>query len=103
MGSRLDYIKDWESEATRARYRVAELAAHCGVTQRQLRRYFWEKFGVSPHLWMARQRAAWIKARLSHGALIKEIAAEAGFSRQENFSRYFKKHHNVTPTQARSK
>ena len=101
MGSRLDFVRDWEEQAKRAQFKVEKLAAQCGVTERQLRRYFQGKFGHSPHRWMATRRAAWAKELLAQGLTVKEVAASAGFSRQENFSRHFKRHSNVTPTESR--
>ena len=101
MGSRLDYVRDWEHQAKQAHFKVIKLAAQCGVTERQLRRYFQEKFGASPHHWMARRRTAEAKRLLAQGLSVKEVAATAGFSRQENFSRHFKKHSSVTPTKSR--
>jgi AraC-like DNA-binding protein len=102
MSSRLDTITDWESRAELVSFRVSGLARECGVTDRQLRRYFQCKFGSSPHAWMAVRRLQKVCAFLSRGDLVKEIAVRAGFSRQANFSRHFKRYYNATPSAFRS-
>jgi AraC family transcriptional regulator, regulatory protein of adaptative response / DNA-3-methyladenine glycosylase II len=101
MKSRLECIIDWELRAEQARYRVANLSEVCGVTNRQLRRFFHEKFGCSPHAWMITKRLEKTKSVLTEGKLIKEVAFEAGFSQQENFSRQFKQYYGVPPSELR--
>ena len=103
MKSRLDRVVDWTCEAKQAGYCVATLADRCRVTERQLRRYFHMKFGISPHLWLVRERLRPMKEQLLRGDLVKEVAYEAGFIHQENFSRTFKQHNQVSPTEFRSK
>ncbi len=103
MGSRLDSIGDWEERARRAQFKVAGLAGQCRVTERQLRRHFLQKFKDNPHSWMARHRAEWARALLAQGLTVKEVAAEMGFTRQENFSRHFKRHQKVTPSASRAR
>ena len=102
MSSRLDTITDWESRAELVSFRVSGLARECGVTDRQLRRYFQCKFGSSPHAWMAATRLHRVRPFLFRGDLVKEIAARAGFTRQANFSRQFKRHYKTTPSAFRA-
>ena len=102
MKSRLDCVVDWACEAKQAGYCVATLADRCRVTERQLRRYFNVKFGIPPHLWLVRERLRPMEKLLLKGALIKEVAQEAGFTHQENFSRTFKQYNQVSPTEFRT-
>jgi transcriptional regulator GlxA family with amidase domain len=101
MSSRLDVITDWEDRAKRANYRVSELAAQCGITERQLRRYFLLKFRCSPHAWLSGRRIELVRPLLDSGKLIKEMAAVAGFSQASNFSRQFKRYYQNPPSKLR--
>ena len=101
MASRLDCIEDWGKRSAQAHFRVTELAKDCGVSERQLRRYFLERFGQSPRKWLADARLNGVKSLLAQGKLVKEIAAQAGFNHQSNFSRSFKQHYNATPSSQR--
>jgi AraC-like DNA-binding protein len=103
MASRLDCVGDWEREAAKAKYRVAALAAQFGITERQLHRFFKQKFGISPHAWMMQVRMARSHDALLKGALVKEAAAEAGFQYQENFSRQFKIFYKIKPKDVRGR
>jgi AraC-like DNA-binding protein len=101
MASRLDSINDWDSLAAQGRFRVDLLAKTCGVCERQLRRYFQRRFGISPYTWMTAKRMDQAKTLLTKGKLVKEVAAEAGFLQPSNFTRQFKRQFNATPTQMR--
>jgi AraC-like DNA-binding protein len=101
MSSRLDTITDWEVRAELVGFRVSGLARECGVSDRQLRRYFQCKFGSSPHNWMTANRLKKVVPLLSGDEMVKEIAVRAGFSRQTNFSRQFKRYYKVSPSALR--
>lgn len=98
MASRLDYIGDWDTRSARAHFRVTKLAKDCGVSDRQLRRYFLKRFGKSPREWMALGRLEGARSLLATGKSIKEVAAQSGFNHQSNFSRSFKHHYKATPS-----
>jgi len=102
MSSRLDRITDWPALAEQVRFNVTKLAKACGVTDRQLRRFFWLNFGTSPHLWMTLRRLEASRPLLSDDQLLKEIATKAGFSHQGNFTRLFKRHYHTPPSAMRS-
>ncbi len=101
MSSRLDRIEDWDREAIRARYRVTTLAIQCQVTGRQLQRYIFNKFGSAPHVWLMRKQLKTAETFLSEGASVKEAACQAGFSREDIFSRRFKQYYDITPKEFR--
>lgn len=94
-------IADWDKRAQRAKFHVGTLAGQCEVTERQLRRYFHLRFGVSPSFWLATARLKLIPELLQSGQSVKEIAAQTGFSQPGNLSRRFKQEYNVTPTSLR--
>src|ERR1022692_821648 len=102
MSSRLDAITDWASRAQRTNFRVATLADQCEVTERQLRRYFRTKFGMSPNLWLTEARLELVQPLLQRGQSVKEIAAQIGFSQQGNLTRRFKQQYKVTPSSLRN-
>ena len=102
MSSRLDAITDWEARAQRANFHVAALADQCEVTERQLRRYFRAKFGMSPNLWLTVARLELVQPLLQRGQSVKEIAAQIGFSQQGNLTRRFKQQYKVTPSSLRN-
>lgn len=101
MASRLDCIKNWDSLVVQGNYRVELLAGSCGVTERQLRRYFKIRFGISPHAWIRAKRMEQAKSLLSNGKLVKDAAAEVGFLLPSNFARQFKRQYQTTPTALR--
>ncbi|HLX72310.1 MAG TPA: helix-turn-helix transcriptional regulator [Verrucomicrobiae bacterium] len=101
MASRLDHVHDWNKVAADAHFSVSKLAKECGVSERQLRRYFLKQFGKSPREWMAAQRMRKVRPLLATGKSVKEIAAQAGFNHQSNFARSFKHYYNATPSSQR--
>lgn len=101
MASRLDCIGNWDVLASQAHFRVSLLAEVCGVTERQLRRYFQLRFGSSPHAWMMAKRLEQVQSHLAEGWLVKEVAFEAGFKHQSNFTRQFKRQFHTPPVSLR--
>lgn len=101
MASRLDCIADWTKLAADAKFRVTKLAKDCGVSERQLRRYFLEQFGKSPREWIATARLGKARALLATGKTVKEIAVQTGFNHTSNLTRCFKLHYGTTPSTQR--
>jgi AraC-like DNA-binding protein len=50
---------------------------------------------------MSLARLQKVRPLLSGGALVKEVAVEAGYSKQTNFTRQFKRYYNASPTNFR--
>jgi AraC-like DNA-binding protein len=50
---------------------------------------------------MALARLQKVQPLLSGGALVKEVAVEAGYSKQTNFTREFKRYYKANPTDFR--
>jgi len=98
MRSRLDCVTDWEARAERVGYRAAALAKDCGVSERHLRRYFCLRLGKSLREWLRQTRLARGAASLKQGTLVKEAAAQAGFTDPAHFTRAFTQQYGVPPS-----
>lgn len=96
--SRLDRITDLQARAERVHYRVRALAKDCGVSEQQLRRFIWLRFGKSPHDWLIEKRLALAQTSFDQGALVKEAAARAGFDDPAHFTRLFTRQHGFPPS-----
>ena len=103
MNSRLDSVKNWERLAKECRFSATGIAARCGISVRQLERFFNGKFRKGPHEWLHSARMSSAIKMLSDGYLIKEIADKLGDKDAAHFSRDFRKQHGLAPGQWRSK
>ena len=97
MGSRLDRVTDWEKMAPKASYHAGLLATSCGVSDRQLCRYFLLHHGVTAQAWLDRHRLSLAETMLSEGIKIEAVAKELAFSHASHFYRFFKAHMGATP------
>ena len=97
MESRLDRIRDWETQARRAKYRVQRLARKLGVTPRHLHRYFLNQFGVPPRRWLADLRMSDAQRMLRTGKPGKDVASRLGFKHQTHFCRAYRRARGTTP------
>ncbi|MNC54231.1 HTH-type transcriptional activator RhaS [compost metagenome] len=73
-----------------------------GLSTSYLIRAFKQQFGLTPHGYLLDQRVQFARARLRRGALIAEVALEAGFADQAHLQRAFKRHLAATPGHYRS-
>lgn len=99
--SRIHSIQDWPVFAREAGYRATRLAKDCGVSLRQLERFFQKKTGQTPQNWLnsLRQREAIVL--VIQGKSIKEVAYDLGYKQVSHFSREFKRAHGIAPSGAR--
>jgi len=95
--SRLDLIDDWENLAQAAQFVVSRLAALCKVSERQLRRYFQQRFHVRPSQWLEELRLNEAIKRLAHDEPMKAITENLGFGHVSHFCRVFKRRYHMTP------
>lgn len=79
-------------------YRMSNLCARVGVSERHLRRVFEEGIGISPKEWLRQERMVVARNLLRHGSPIKEVAMDLGFSTAKMFSRDFLSFYGVRPT-----
>jgi transcriptional regulator GlxA family with amidase domain len=97
MASRLATIDSWEALAQRARFKPSVMAAYCGVSLRQLQRFFLATRGMSPGQWSRDVRIQQARHLISQGWSDKAVAAELGFTDSAHLCRDFKKIFSATP------
>jgi len=97
MASHLDHITNWNVRAGQARFTVRNLAALCQVSNRQLERFFKQRFEQSPELWLKHVRLWRAQALLADGLSVKETAYAVGFKQVSHFCREFKRLTGITP------
>ncbi len=84
------------------RHTVASLSRMAGLSATHFSRLFKDAFGTSPIDWLRRERISQAKRRLVDTSDdIKEIAEQVGYNDRYFFSKDFKKHTGLTPTQFR--
>ncbi len=80
------------------------LAAVCGISTSYLKRLFAEQFGMAPRQYVIRMRLNYAADLLREGSLsVGQVAELSGFREIYYFSRSFKAHFGLTPTQFREK
>lgn len=97
MASRLDGVADWEERARSARYFATRLADQCGVSRRQLNRFFLTEFKIPTKQWLEQRQRVDSLRWLKSGALIKEISEHLGFATASGFTRAFNGWYGVPP------
>ncbi len=97
MASHLDAVRDWGLIFSTNNYCVKKSAAACGLTARQLERYFSQKFGCTPReaVYEARMKAA--VTLLLRGKLVKEIAFTLGYRNPTHFIPRFRSFYGKPP------
>jgi len=98
VSSRLDQVTDWAALAKAGHYCAARLALNCGVSPRQLERYFQTKYGVAPHQWLCELRLRTAVELIRDRTMVKEVAIELGYKHAAHFARDFKKCFGVSPS-----
>ena len=99
MGRLLLVFGKWEGLAETSHYDANQLARLCGISTRQLQRYFRRNFNCSPQSWLNERRLLAAKALLLSGESVKKIALDLGFKQSSHFCRQFKSRNNMTPSQ----
>lgn len=86
------------------RHTVDSLAALEGISATHFSRLFKQAFGTSPIDWLRRERINQAKRRLADTRDdVKEIAEQVGYTDRYFFSKDFKRHTGVTPSQFRAR
>jgi AraC-like DNA-binding protein len=89
----------WEELAETAHYDANQLAKLCGVSTRQLQRYFHNNLHRSPQNWLNERRLQAAQALLLSGESVKKVALDLGFKQTSHFCRQFKNRNKMTPSQ----
>jgi len=89
----------WREMARKAGYNANVLAEELGISRRHLQRYTRKLFERSPQAWLEEQRLALAVGLLKEHRSVKTVAFELGFKQPNHFSREFKRHHGISPTQ----
>jgi AraC-like DNA-binding protein len=97
MGGRLTRVEDWKQLAKAAEYRPADLAVLCGVSPRQLERYFHLQFQATPRQWLRELQCRSARKLIQQGYSNIAVVAELKFASESHFCREFKKFHGVSP------
>ena len=99
MNSRLERVQDWERLARVCDFQPHRLSALCGVSLRQLERFFKCRFRMTPQRWLQELQCHLAKERIALGYSTKATADELGFSSASRFCHTFKRIHGVPPQQ----
>ena len=73
------------------------MAARCGVSLRQLERYFAFRFGVSPRCWTRDFRCRLARDYISRGWSDKAVVVELGFADTAHLCHEFKRLYRSSP------
>lgn len=81
-----------------------QLAAQFDLSKHYLGVYFKEQTGVTLRDYITRYKLHLIENKLLHSGLsLKEISHEFGFSDTSHFNKFFRKHHQMSPSAFRAK
>jgi AraC family transcriptional regulator of adaptative response / DNA-3-methyladenine glycosylase II len=84
--------------------KLSDLAAMLGITDRHLRRVFFEEYGVTPIQYSQTQKLLLAKSLLTDTQLsVTDVAMTAGFGSIRRFNDLFKKHYRLAPNKLRNK
>ncbi|MFP3505491.1 transcriptional regulator FtrA [Burkholderia sp. SIMBA_062] len=92
-GDRLAKLIDWMRAHAADPHTLASLAAQAAMSTRTLQRQFADATGMSPLMWLIRERVNIAKDMLeTHPALsLAQIAARSGFGSEESLRRHFRR------------
>lgn len=97
-GHHIDKALEFISAHLNRNLEVVELARHCGMSERNLRRLFLAAFGHSVHHEIQTRRCLRAKSLLSMGDFsIKECALQLGIESPAQFTRWFTRWAGCTP------
>lgn len=83
-------------------WRVGEMARRCHLAEAVFARQFRALTGQSPHEWLVRERLALARELLRvDDASLTEVAQACGFADSAHFSKTFRRHHEVSPSEWR--
>lgn len=100
----IERARRWLNARLDRPWTMAELAAHCAVSQRTLLRRFQEALGLSPVQYAQQLRVERAKALLETTSLsLEEITGRCGYEDAATFSKVFKRWATLTPREYRQR
>lgn len=102
MSASLKPKTNWPELARKANYSTAAMAALGGMSTRQLEREFLRRFGQTPEQWINHLRLQEARMLLEEGTSVKIAAVSLGYKHSPSFSRAFKRHFGIAPSQFRA-
>ena len=94
---RLSRIESWEDLTRSAGFRPVVMAVLCGVSLRQLERFFLETFGITPGEWSRNLRCRLARQLISEGWSSKAVASELRYASSSHLCQEFKKAFGAPP------
>lgn len=99
---RLNKARSWMLAHLSDPFSLAQVAAHCGMSEYHFSRQFKQATGVTPSAWFTAQRIEWGCRLLRETDLsVTDIALEVGYSSHSHFSQVFKKMKAQKPAEYR--
>ena len=92
-------IGKWEELGATSHYDANQLARLCGMSTRQLQRYFRRNLHCSPQIWLNERRLQAAEDLLLSGESVKKVALDLGFKQPSHFCRQFKNRNKMTTSQ----
>src|SRR5829696_1794990 len=92
-------IAQWSGLARTCHFSSRKMAAHCGISPRQLERYFHDVHRLKLHCWINGLRLTDAIHLLLFGCSVKNVADYLGFKSRTRFTAVFKEKHGSPPTE----
>ena len=99
MAKALPQLAQCEELAHAAKYRANLFARLCNTSPRHMRRRIRSLLGESLQRWLDQLRLARAKELLPYTMSIKELSYFLAYKKPSHFSRHFKSHVGLTPSQ----
>src|SRR4051812_40355865 len=102
---RAEILRDAQAEMERRfgeSLTVDEIARAVGTSRRQLQRVFEEVAGTTFRRYLAEVRMRHAADRLEGGRTVAAVARSVGYRQPAQFAKAFRRHHGVSPSEARA-
>ena len=95
---RLEHVKEYIYDNIENNITVADIAAYCYISSKQMTRIFIKHEGIAPAQFIANARALHIQKLLENNSLtLKEISDRMNFQNEYYFNAFVKKHLGMPP------
>jgi AraC-like DNA-binding protein len=97
MPAQIEPLIDWIRAAQETSYSPQLLAEYFGVSRKQLERRMVRLFGLSPKVWLDKQRLVAAPNLLRQCGRVKAVAFRLSYKQPSHFSREFKSVYGLSP------